>query len=52
VSDLMPLLVRMPPEMHAALKARAAKDERGMAQTVRWLVGRYLAEVCDEGVLA
>lgn len=41
--SLVPTVVRFPPDMHAALKARAEADERTMAQTVRRAVKQYLA---------
>ncbi|MDP8975813.1 MAG: hypothetical protein M3N28_05490 [Actinomycetota bacterium] len=36
------VVVRMPPELHDAIKARAAADERTMAQAVRHAVRHYL----------
>lgn len=35
-------LVRMPADLHDALKQRAAADERSMAQAVRHAVRQYL----------
>ncbi len=40
-------LVRLPVEMHQALKAKAAAEERTMSQAVRWVVARWLAEEDD-----
>ena len=36
------LLLRMPAELHDALKARAAQDERSMAQAIRFAVRQYV----------
>ena len=37
-----PFVVRMPSDLHAALKAKAAEDERHIAATIRWLVRAYV----------
>lgn len=37
------VLVRMPADMHRALKQRAASEERSMAAQVRLLVRQWLA---------
>lgn len=37
-----PVLVRMPPELHQAIKQRAEDEERTMAQTIRRALKRYL----------
>ncbi len=36
------VLVRMPPEMHAALKARAEAEDRSAASVARQAIGHYL----------
>ncbi len=38
------LLVRITPELHEAIKRRAADEERTIAQTVRRALRRYLEE--------
>lgn len=38
------VVVRMPADLHAALKARSAKDERTVAQTIRYALRLYLAD--------
>lgn len=38
------VLVRMPAELHAAVKERAAAEERSMAQAIRFAIRRYLDE--------
>jgi len=42
-SNQQQVLVRMPADLHQALKARAASDERTMAQAVRHAVRQYLS---------
>jgi plasmid stability protein len=37
------VIVRMPDELHEAIKARAAVEERSMSQLVRYVMRRYLA---------
>lgn len=37
------VMVRMPPEMHAAIKAHAAENDRTMAAEIRRAIRRYLA---------
>lgn len=39
-----PMYVRLPVELHAAIKADAERNERTMAQTIRYALRRYLAE--------
>lgn len=36
------LVVRLPPDLHAAVKARAENDERSIAATVRYALRLYL----------
>lgn len=38
-----PMYVRLPPELHEAVKRRALEDERTMAQTIRVALRYYLA---------
>jgi plasmid stability protein len=33
--DLVPVVIRMPADLHAAIKERAAAEERSMAQEIR-----------------
>jgi predicted transcriptional regulator len=40
---LQPTVVRFPPDMHEAVKARAEAEDRTMAQTIRRAVKQYLA---------
>lgn len=38
-----PFVIRMDEELHDAVKARAALEERSMAQLIRWALRCYLA---------
>lgn len=38
------VVIRVPTELHAALKARAAAEERSMAATIRHALRCYLAD--------
>lgn len=38
------VLVRMPADLHQALKAKAAADERSMAQAIRFAIRLYLEQ--------
>ncbi len=38
------LVVRLPADLHAAVKARAKKEERSIAQTIRFALKQYLGE--------
>ncbi len=38
------LLVRLPADLHEAVKRRAEDEERSMAQTIRHALRRYLEE--------
>lgn len=40
----MQVVVRMTPEEHAALRERAERDERTVAQTARRAIRRYLVQ--------
>lgn len=40
--DTQQVIVRMPADLHAALKERAAADERSMSQAIRHAIRRYL----------
>lgn len=40
-----PFVVRMPVELHAALKDAAARDDRSMAQAIRYAIRRYIDTV-------
>lgn len=42
MSDNQAMFVRLPVELHRALKERAAKDDRTMAQAVRQAIRLYL----------
>ncbi len=46
--DIQPLVVRMPLDLHQAVKERAQEDDLTMAQLVRHAVRNYL----DQGQLA
>lgn len=37
------VLVRMPPDLHEAIKERAAAEERSMSQAIRHAVRTYLS---------
>lgn len=41
--DSQQVMVRMPPELHQAVKDRAELEDRTMSQTIRHAVKRYLA---------
>lgn len=41
------LVVRMPADLHAAIKARAEQDERSMAATIRYALRLYIGEAHD-----
>lgn len=38
----VPVVVRMPPDLHEAVKAKAASEERSMAQAIRWALRCYV----------
>jgi predicted DNA-binding protein len=40
-AEVRPLLVRMPPELHEAVKATAEKQDRTMAQVAREALRAY-----------
>lgn len=40
--SLQPTIIRLPRDLHAAVKERAAEDERTMSQTVRIAIRYYL----------
>lgn len=40
---LQPTMVRLPVDLHEAVKARAERDDRTMASTIRRAVKQYLA---------
>ena len=42
-TEIHPVVVRMPADLHAAVKARAAEDERSMAQAIRFALRQYVA---------
>lgn len=42
--DVQPTYVRLPSELHAAVKQRAVADERTMAQTIRHALRYYLQQ--------
>ncbi|MGO9583565.1 MAG: ribbon-helix-helix protein, CopG family [Acidimicrobiales bacterium] len=37
-----PVVVRMPADLHKALKAKAEREERSMAQTIRYALRQYV----------
>lgn len=42
---LRPTLVRLPPDLHEAIKAKAAAEERSMAQAIRHALRLYTEPV-------
>lgn len=40
---LQPTIVRLPADLHQAVRERAERDDRTMAQTIRRAVKQYLA---------
>ena len=42
--NVIPLLVRMPPDLHAAVKAAAEAEDRSMASVVRQALRQYVDE--------
>lgn len=41
-TEIRPVVVRMPVELHEAIKARAAQDERSVAQAIRFALRQYV----------
>jgi hypothetical protein len=41
-ANIHPVMVRMPAELHEAVKAKAAKDERSVAQAIRFALRTYV----------
>ena len=41
---LEPVMIRMPAELHAAIKERAEADERSMAGTIRHALREYVGQ--------
>lgn len=39
-----PVVIRMPADLHAAVKERAAAEERSMAQTIRRALRLYIEQ--------
>jgi plasmid stability protein len=42
VTEIRSVVVRMPADLHEALKSRASGDERSMAQAIRHAVRQYV----------
>jgi Ribbon-helix-helix protein, copG family len=42
LAEIRPVVIRMPAELHAAIKAKAAKDHRSMAQAIRLALRSYV----------
>ncbi|MCA1701918.1 MAG: hypothetical protein LC808_01050 [Actinobacteria bacterium] len=42
-SEARPMYVRLPPDLHEAVKGRATEEDRTMAQTIRVALRYYLA---------
>lgn len=40
--EFIPVVVRMPRDLHEAIKTRAATEERSMAQAMRWALRLYV----------
>lgn len=47
-SGRVPVVVRMPEDLRDALKAKAAKEERSMAQTIRYALRLYVEDGSHE----
>lgn len=47
MSAMDPVVIRMPADLHAAIKAKAATEERSFAQVVRRAMRMYLEEAPD-----
>lgn len=43
-TDLRPVVIRMPSELHDAVKAKAAAEERSMAQAIRYALRTYVQD--------
>jgi predicted HicB family RNase H-like nuclease len=41
-TEIHSVMVRMPAELHEAIKAQAAKSERSVAQTIRYALRQHL----------
>ena len=44
VPESKPVVVRMPADLHEAVKAKAAREERSMAQAIRHAIRIYVNE--------
>lgn len=42
MNDLVPVVIRMPAELHEAVKAKAAREERSMAAAIRYAIRCYV----------
>jgi hypothetical protein len=42
--DICPVVVRMPAKLREAVKAKAASEERSMAQAIRFALRQYVAQ--------
>lgn len=42
--ELKPFVIRMPADLHQAIKSKAAAEERSMAQTIRHALRIYTGE--------
>lgn len=43
-SDLIPVMIRLEPGMKEKLEAIAEKEERSLAQTIRYAIRKYVAD--------
>ncbi len=41
-TEIHPVMVRMPAELHEAVKAQARRDERSVAQAIRFALRQYV----------
>ncbi len=41
-TEIHPVMVRMPAELHEAVKAKARTDERSVAQAIRFALRQYV----------
>ena len=41
-TEIRPVVVRMPADLHDAVKAKATRDERSVAQAIRFALRQYV----------
>ena len=47
-SDLRPVVIRMPTDLHQAVKQTAAAEERSMAQAIRYALRMYVQNATSQ----